>query len=396
MRFMSIFLGNGLTSVVTLARNLAAAYLLSLEDYGLATTFFIVISLAEMLTQFGQSVLIVADRSATGPEALARYHAFNLLRGLVASILIALGSYWLAPAAELPLYLTLALVPAIGGLQHFRQFQLQQQGRTALAVALPAVAAIVSLGVMVGIAQLLPDARAVLIALLAQAVVLFALSHVFSDEPYALRFDRAELARDFLAGLPLLLNGAALFLILFGERLIVGRAFGLETLGLFAMGVTLTLTPSIILSKSLMTRYLPDLANGRVTIRSVVTAHIGAAFVLFALLWLALPPFIALALPDAFAPLAALVPLLALQQGLRLARGGQAVVGIALGFRKDELWVSAARLVVLPVMALSIPAGLSLTGLVMLAIVGECFGLAVALAMIARRTEAGRLRYGAP
>ena len=396
MRLMSIFLGNGLTAVITLGRNLAAAYLLSLEDYGLATTFFIVISLAEMLTQFGQSVLIVADRTATGSAALARYHAFNVLRSLAAGALIAAGSWFLAPTEDRALYLALALVPAIGGFQHFRQFQLQQLGKARLAVTLAAAAAASSLVVMIVAAKILPDARAVVVALVAQAVVLFALSHVFSDEPYTLRFDRADLLQDVRTGLPLLLNGGALFLILFGERLIVARGHGLETLGYFAMGVTLTLTPSIVLSKSLMTRYLPDLVHGRASVRTVVTAHVGAAFILIAALVIGLPIFIHLALPPSFAPLLVLVPLLALQQGLRLARGSQAVVGIALGHRKDELWVSAARLVVLPVMAASTAAGLSIAGLVVLSIVGEALGLVVALVMIARRSAPRTLGYGAP
>ena len=363
-----------------------------LPEYGLAATLLIVASLVEMFTQFGQSVLIVADREGDGEAALARYHGFNLLRGLIGAGGLALGALALAPVSQTPLYLALALVPAFGAVQHFAQFQRQRQGRTGVAVLVPMVSALVSLLTLVVIGKIMPDARAFLIALIAQAGAAFFLSHIFAGTPYRVTFRAADLARQFGHGLPLLINGGLLYLILFGERIIVGHTLGLEALGVFAMGVTLTLTPSILMSKSLMTTWLPRLSrNGLDDNRvKVLSAHVLMAVGLAAGLALAGPLFVALALPTSFAALVALIPLMAAQQSLRLAKGAQAVIGIAGGHAGDEIGVSLIRIAALPLAYFAALNGQGLSGIVMAGLAGECAALVVAMALIVWRS-----RYGA-
>lgn len=396
MRLFTLLAGNGAAALLGLARNLLAAMLLSLADYGLAATFLMVISLAEMLTQFGQSALIVADREGGTAEVLARYHGFNLLRGLLAAAGIAGGALVFSPVGLRGLYAALALVPAFGALQHFRQFQLQREGRVRVAAAIPAWSAAVSLVTLAAAAWVSPNANAVLAALIAQALCALILSHALSDRPYRLAFDLGHLAEDFRIGLPLLANGILLFLVLFGERLIVGHIFGLEILGLFAMGVTLTLTPSIILSKSLMSHYLPVVAReGQRATAMVMKAHLLAGVGLAVVVAVACPLLVDLVLPASFAPLRLILPLMGLQQGLRLAKAGQAVVGIGLGFRADELWVSLLRMAFLPIAYVVLARWGSLELLIWLAILAETAGLIAAMIFVAKRSLP-KLVYGAP
>jgi O-antigen/teichoic acid export membrane protein len=392
MRFLSVLGGHGATAILTLARNLVAASLLPLPEYGLAATFLIVASLVEMFTQFGQSVLIVADKDGDGEDTLARYHGFNLLRGLIGAGALALGAFVLAPLEHRSMYLALALVPAFGAVQHFAQFQRQRQGRTALAVMVPMMSALVSFVALVAVARLMPDARAFLIALIVQAGTAFFLSHVLAGMPYRVAFRASDLALQFRAGLPLLINGGLLYLILFGERIIVGQTLGLEALGVFAMGVTLTLTPSILMSKSLMTIHLPRLSRDGLDghVLPVLTAHTGMALALVVGLALAGPVFVTLALPPAFAPLAALLPLMAAQQSLRLMKGAQAVVGIAARHAGDEIAVSLIRIAALPLAYMAALNGHGLYGIVLAGLAGECAAVFVAMALIVRRS-----RYGA-
>jgi O-antigen/teichoic acid export membrane protein len=396
MRLTGILFGHGTTAALTLGRNLAAATLLPLSDYGLAATFFIVIALVEMLTQFGQSVLVVADQHAEREGALERYHAFNLLRGSVAAVLLVIGALVLAPTSERWLYILLALVPTIGALQHFGPYQRQRSGRTGQAVAIPVIAALVSFAVLFGAALVRRDASIVLAALLAQALVAMALSHLLSQTRYRLQFDRVGLSEQFRAGLPLLMNGILLFLVLFGERLVVGQVLGREALGVFAMGVTLTLTPSIILSKSLMTHYLPLLVRNGAMMHRILVSHGAAALLLALVLALEAPPVATLALPAAFAPLALLLPLMALQQGLRLAKGAQAVFGIASGFRSDEIAVSAVRIAALPIAWHLALAGHGMLGVLWAGVLGESVALLVAGLFLRVRMRAAKLRQGAP
>jgi O-antigen/teichoic acid export membrane protein len=391
MRFIGILSGHGATAILTLARNLVAASLLPLQEYGLAATFLIVASLVEMFTQFGQSVLIVADRDGDGEAALARYHGFNLVRGLIGAGGLALGALALAPADQRAMYLALALVPAFGAVQHFAQFQRQREGKTGLAVLVPMIAAFTSLAALVAFAQIMPDARAFLIALIVQAGTAFFLSHMFAGTPYRVAFRASDLARQFSAGLPLLINGGLLYLILFGERIIVGQILGLEALGVFAMGVTLTLTPSILMSKSLMTSWLPRLSRDGLggQVLKVLSAHVLIALGLAVALALAGPVFVTLALPVAFAPLAALLPLMAAQQSLRLMKGAQAVVGIAVRHASDEIAVSLVRIAALPLAYVAALNGHGIYGIVLAGLAGEVAAVLVAMGLIIRRSSYG-------
>ena len=86
-------------------------------------------------------------------------------------------------------------------------------------------------------------------------------SHLVAERPYRLVFDRGIMARSLRFGWPLLLNGILMFLAFQGDKLIVGRVMGMEALAIFAMGVTLTLTPTLVLAKSVQNMFLPKLSQ---------------------------------------------------------------------------------------------------------------------------------------
>jgi len=85
-------------------------------------------------------------------------------------------------------------------------------------------------------------------------------SHLVAERPYYLVFDRNVIGRSLKFGWPILLNAVLLFFVFQGDKMIVGRLLGMENLAIFAIGVTLTLTPTLVIAKSAQNFFLPQLS----------------------------------------------------------------------------------------------------------------------------------------
>ena len=89
----SIFLlfGNSATALLSFVRNLVIARLLSLEDFGVATTFAIAVTLVELVSDLGVRQQIVQS-TRDDDEWLAGLHGFQVLRGVGAAIILFLSA----------------------------------------------------------------------------------------------------------------------------------------------------------------------------------------------------------------------------------------------------------------------------------------------------------------
>ena len=94
---------------------------------------------------------------------------------------------------------------------------------TALAVAALAAATIMA------------DHRVIVLAFLIEAAVYVAASHIFARSPMWVIPDLGTLRRSLAYGVPLMLNGAGLALIGQADRVVVGRLFGMDILGVYAV-----------------------------------------------------------------------------------------------------------------------------------------------------------------
>ena len=102
-----------------------------------------------------------------------------------------------------------------------------------------------------------------LFAILGQTALAAITSHIVSERRFKMALDRKIMARGMQFGWPLLLNSALLFAVFNGEKLIIGREMGMADLAIFAMGMTLTLTPTLVLAKSTQTFFLPQLSSAQ-------------------------------------------------------------------------------------------------------------------------------------
>ena len=405
-----IFSGNVTSSLLLLARNLLVARLISVEDYGIAATFAIAMTLVEMSSDLGLKQQIVQSQRGDDPHFQAALQGFQVLRAVLMSVLLFAISGWLAAYFGVPdltwAYQVVAVVPILYAVQHFDIHRLNRQMSFGPMIAASVVPALVSLLAIWPFALWFGDYRVMLYALVLHAGAGAVVSHIVAERPFRMVLDREIMAGSLRFGWPLLLNGLLLFSVFQGDKLIVGGQLGLEALAIFAMGVTLTLTPTLVMSKTVQSFTLPILSRRAATRDSAPAAFDGMAhavlqagvlngIVLAGGVWLVGPPVVLLLLGEKYAPVLPLLVWFAIQQGLRVFKSGPAVVALATGHTSNPMYANLVRVAVLPLALLAVIQGGDLRMVLLIGILGEGLGLALALGLIRRRPGLS-LRRSAP
>ena len=233
-----------------------------------------------------------------------------------------------------------------------------------------------------------------LYSILLQAVLTALTSHLVAERPYRLVLDRALIAQSLRFGWPLLLNGILLFAVFQGDKLIVGRELGMETLAIFAMGFTLTLTPTLVLAKSVQNFFLPQLAGA--TDNAPHFAHLSTA-TMQAVLILGLSivvvtvliggPVVYLLLGDKYLDLLPYLFWLAIMQAVRVAKAGPAIVALALGHTGNAMWSNLGRVASLPVCWYVAVTSGDLLMIIWVGIAGEVLGQIIATLLLRYKSQ---------
>ncbi len=387
-----ILSGNAAASLLLLARNLIVARLIPVEDFGVAATFALAMALVEMASTFGLQQQIVQSKDGDDPRFQAALQGFQMLRGVLSGLALFALAGPLARFLEIPqviwAYQLLALVPVLSAAQHFdihRQTRQMRFGPMIATGALPALAAVL---VIWPLSLWFGDWQIMLWSILVQAALGTAVSHLLAERPWRLVLDRAVIAGSLRFGWPLLANAALMFLIFQGDRLIVGRELGMAALAVFSMGVTLTLTPTLVLAKSVQNLMLPKLSAAKADparfqrlAAAAFQIHLifGSALVFGAALFG--PPILHLLLGPKYAALAPLLIWMAVQQALRLCKGGPSAVAVARGQTENALVANLFRVALLPLAWWVVVQGGDVLIVVQLGILGEGVGLIVALVL---------------
>jgi O-antigen/teichoic acid export membrane protein len=203
------------------------------------------------------------------------------------------------------------------------------------------------------------------------------------------------MAQSFRFGWPLLANGVLLFLVFNGEKLIVGRELGMEQLAIFAMGITLTLTPTLVMAKSMQSFFLPQLsavhsgAPAGQDFGSLARATVQASLLVGTVLVVAVlifgDPLVHLLLGPKYSGLTAVLTGLAVVQALRVFKSGSSIAALACGQTGNAVIANLLRVALLPVAWLVLHQGGGLTEVIWIAIAGEAIGFAVSLLLVRYR-----------
>jgi O-antigen/teichoic acid export membrane protein len=390
-----IFSGNVFSAILGLVRNMLVARLLTVEHFGIASTFAISMSIVEMLTSLGLHQLIIQDSNGDDPRLQSGLQGFHLLRGAFSSALLFLLARpianFMGTGDIVWAYQMLAFIPVLNGMVHFDIYRLQRQLNYTPSVLSSTVPALLSVLLIWPLYAIFEDYRVMLGIILAQALATMIVSHLFAQRRY-----RVILAKDIIAhalrfGWPLLINGILIFFVFQGEKIIVGREIGLEALAIFSMGFTLTLWPAMLLANSIQSVFLPLLSENKENkpefqrlAMVTLQAHfaLGAVFVTGgALLG---PTLVHYLLGAKYTPLLGLFPWLVVLQTMRLMEGGSAITALAAGRTGVSAVSNLVRISVMPFSWYVAATTSNLHMIIWLAIISELAGLLVSLFMMRR------------
>ncbi len=392
----TLLAGHGGVAVITLLRNVIAARLIGIEQFGIATSFAIVVSAIEMGTTLGAQQMIVQDHRGDKPAFQGSLHLAQLMRGAFGGAVLYLLADPIAALlniAELAwVFEVLAIVPVFAALCHLDSWRYQRAHRfwPSIVVQLgPALFALMLIGVLVNEYS---DFRALLIAIIAQSAGILLMSHLVAERRYLVTFNITHLKSIFRFGIPLALNGLLLLGAFHGEKLLIGHLRGPEALALLAMGFSLTLTPALVAGKSLQSYFLPRLGatDGASSFWVEARLTVGLCLlvaVLFALTLSVIGPVVPALLGKDFAPLVPLMPLLALLHAIRLAKTGVAVVALAQGDTFTSAVGNIFRVAALPVIYTALSNGAGLQAVLIIATIAEAAGATAAALRVGWRNR---------
>lgn len=393
-----ILSGNITASVLGLARNLFVARLISIENYGITATLLIAVAIIEMATAFGLSQQIIQSRRGNEAAFQAALHGFSAIRGVMAGVILFLLAWPMARFLDLEevlwAYQLLAIIPILHGLSHFDIHRLNRKMVYLPGILTSTVPAAVGLASVWPLWTIWPDYRVMLFSMLIQSVTTLAMSHLVAERPYRLAFDRQVIFGTMGFGWPLLLNNLLLFAVMHGEKLIIGRELGMAALAVFAMGFTLTLTPTLVMAKSIQTFFLPQLsavqddpARFNPLGRAMLQAAMLNGLVMLAGVILLGVPFVQLVLGDKYDPLLPLLAWFAILQALRILKSGNSVVALARAKTGNAIAGNLPRLISLPLSWYVAASGGNLLWVVLIGIAAEIVGAGISLYLLRRRAR---------
>ena len=397
-----ILSGNAAASLLLLSRNLIVARLIQVEDYGVAATFAIAMAVVEMASALGLQQQIVQARNGEDPHFQAALQGFQVLRGVISGAVLFICAGLIADFLNVPqaawAYRVMALVPVLNALTHFDIHRLNRSMVFWPVILTGAVPALLSVLAVWPLAHWYGDYRVMLYAIVVQAAMTAVISHFVARRSYRLVLDRAVIAQSLRFGWPLLLNGILLFGVFNGDKLIVGRELGMETLAIFAMGFTLTLTPTLVMAKSAQNFFLPQLSaldrgtpEGEARFMHLAMATLQAILVMGLVMVFGVAlcgtPVVMLLLGDKYAALLPYLIWLAVMQALRVAKAGPSIVALSCGHTANALVANVLRILTLPLCwYVAVTTGNLLT-IIVIAIAGEFLGHVVALGMLRHRSR---------
>jgi O-antigen/teichoic acid export membrane protein len=387
-----ILSGNAVASLLTLLRNLLIANLIPVEDYGIAVTFAIVLTMVEVVSSFGLQLLIVQAKRDDA-DWQASLQGFHFLRAFASSAVLFLGAGPIADFLGVPevtwAYQVLALAPLMNGLVSLDIYRLQRSMTYLPEMAVLALPAAIALAVTVPLAWLYGDYRVMLYSSLLQIAATVIISWMFAQRPLRMRLEWPVVREAMRFGWPLMVNNVLLLLVMNGEKIVVGREIGMVPLAIISMGFTLTLTPTLVMERSVHAFFMPQLsavqdedARFQSLTRTAVQANFLNGVILILAVVLVGGPFVELALGPEYAELVPLMVWLAILQAMRVFKIGFIIASVARAYTSHAMIGNMFRVLSLPLSWWAAVATGDLLLMIWIATLGEFLGFLAAMLLM--------------
>lgn len=260
-----LFGGYGLAQLLALARNALLAHLLSKGDFGVAAALTVTLQIFEMLSDPAVDRLIVQAAAKDVDRLVATAHLIALLRGMLLGALLFLFAPSVAQLFGVhdatPAFRMLAAVPVIRAFLNLDWRRAQRDLRNWPAVVVELVPQALSLALAYPAVYWIGGFEAVLWITIGQALVQLAVSQALAGNPYRLAWDRELVLRILAFAWPAMLSGLTLLAVFQGDRVLVGRFFGVEALAAYSVALVLTMVPASLVGRAGNSLLLPVFAE---------------------------------------------------------------------------------------------------------------------------------------
>jgi O-antigen/teichoic acid export membrane protein len=393
-----LIVAKGITQVCSFFRNIIVARIIGVDNFGIAATFSVTVSVLDMLGNLSVDKLLVQAHDGDDDKLQSAGHALQALRGAVSAVLMFVIARPMANLFGIPqaawAFRFIALIPVLRGLMHLDQQRVQRDMNYRGLVGLEIAQQIITTLLAWPLSVWLRDYSVMLWLLLLQYAVPTVGSFIIARRPYRWHWDAALIARFYRFGWPLILNGLLVFGVFQGDRFLIGSAnklfgttaYSIKDLGIYSLGMSLTLIPALALSNisgSLMFPVFSRLQSSRAQLSHKYAVCSQGIFLLGGLMSL---PFVIMGgklvtviYGAQYSYAGTFVGWLAAMQMVRMGRLAPTTAAMAFGDNRNALFANVARSVALVVTCVVVAKGAPLKWVALSALLGETAGLIVCI-----------------
>ena len=397
-------MGQAATQASSFVRNIIFARLISPADFGIAAILGMTLQMVEMLSNVAGDTLLIQAKDEDQEKLQGTAQMLRAGRAVVNGFFI-FALAW--PAAQLfgmPqatwAFRCLAILPLLRGLFHLDMSRLQRHFRFAPAMITDAGSNWCATIVAIPIAFWLRSYAAMVWALIIQAGVSTALSHILAERRYRWVWDKECWRRIVAFGWPLMINGILMFGIFEGDRLIIGSArrlfpgssYTLADLGAYSVAFSLTMAPTLFTSNigsSLFLPFLSAMQDVRTSFRRryIVCCQVACvAGAITSIVFITLGgKVLTMLYGSKYATGCAVIGWLGGMWALRIVRTAPILAAMALGDSKNAMISNVARTLSLIAMVVAAATGAALPWIAISGLFGEILALAASLSRLYRR-----------
>lgn len=254
----TLFLGAGrmIDRALQLLRNIIVARLVSPEDFGIAALFVMTVSFLEMVSNLAVDTLLIQSPHGEKPRFQQTSQLMTAVRGFGIALILLLFAGPVAKLFDIPAatwaFRLMAVVPLIRGLAHQDMSRCQRQLNFKPVLVTDIFSQLISLVLTWPLAAWLGDYSAILYLILVQTLARTWISHLMAERSYTWGWEPIHARQIMKFGWPLLINGILLFLIMQGDRFVIGAAdnlFGRDTYSKAQLGFY---SAAFVLSSSIL------------------------------------------------------------------------------------------------------------------------------------------------
>ncbi len=382
-------LGQVVGQFCSFGRNIIIARIVSPTDFGVAAIFVMIVTFLEMMSNFSIDRLLVQDPDGDDIKFQQVAQFLQAMRGIISTLLLLLFAGVIANLFSMPdskwAFCVLALVPLCAGFYHLDPKRIERNMKFWLGTSVEMVSQVLVLLLAWPVGKWFGDYRAMLALLIVKQAVYMLGTQLVARRPYRWATDKEYLERFWRFGAPLLLNGLLMFVVLQGDRFIIGSAkkifgssYDMADVGVYSAAFMLTMIPTIMVVKVLSTLLLPILSKLKDSPEAFLeeTAFFNSsvsiiASVVCGLLLLTGDKVLVFVYGVKYGHASVLVSWLSVLWAIRMLRVIPAIVAMANGCTKYLLYTNLVRSVALVGVVYVVAHGLPMKWIAIVGLIGE-------------------------